>query len=492
VVYQEVTQVESEENSTKVREEVSTTNHNITDNVSTEKKYVCQYCGAEFTRSIDLARHIKYKHPKHASKKAKDTHKAQNKTQADTQSTSKDTQADTQPPGTPHPPMEERLIRSPKEELEEWFISELEKNLPLFVAKDKIEPIVKTLRQYPDIIWDPNRLRYHILQISPKAHDYLLDWTLTGLYKELQELKTKFEKRFGHMLPPINPPQDLGMGHPGFTPPRRYREELPFGEEITRQYGGGVTGGQGPSLQDYLLRDLINRLLDKLEDKESEKQREPLVEIPNPWGAGTMKIPVSQAPTYLMIKSVQDQISALRKAIEGQKPKEEGSEEPKEPTVKIQTEDGKEVELPASQAVYYVQVMHEKERAKMLEQRLEKLEGQIQQMYQNVAPERVVNAFERLGYYKNPSPTVELINKTRQDFNRMLDRILGMMELQMKRQIPPNLPQLQYRESLLTPGERKKKTEEIKKTIKKIEEVEGTKEDIKKEVKKIVRPLEAK
>jgi len=45
--------------------------------MSTGKKYVRPYCGAEFTRSIDLTRHVKYKHPKHAGKKSKGTHKAQ-------------------------------------------------------------------------------------------------------------------------------------------------------------------------------------------------------------------------------------------------------------------------------------------------------------------------------------------------------------------------------------------------------------------------------
>ena len=480
--------MKNEENDTKVREEVSTMSHNIGTNMdnpsdnetqksnSEEKVYICPHCGAKFNQSIDLARHIRWNHPDKAKGKKHTKEKGEDM-------------------GTPHPPEEEEPIKSPKEELEGWFISELEKNLPLIVAKDKVKTIVKTLRQYPDIIWDPNRLRYHILQIAPKAHDYLLDWTLTNLYRELQEMKAKLERRSGHMLPPINPPQNLGMRHPGFTPPRRYREELPFGDETTRWYDWEGTSGQGPSLQDYLLRDLITRLLDKLEDK--EKQKEPLVEVPNPWGQGTIKVPASQAMTYLMIKSVQDQISALKKTIENQKPEEE----PKEPKVKIQTEDGREIELPASQAVYYIQVMHERERSKMLEQRLESMEKQMQQMYQNMAPERMVRALEELGYYKQPSPTYDLINKTRQDFNRILDKILQMMELQMRRQIPPNLPQLQAQQGfmlqgqqgfILTPEERKKKADEIKRTIKKIEEVEKTKEDIKKEVKKIIEPLEAK
>ena len=62
---------------------------------------MCPHCDAEFTQSIDLTRHVKYKHLKHASKKSKNTHKAQTKTQTNTQPTSKDTQANTQPTGTP-------------------------------------------------------------------------------------------------------------------------------------------------------------------------------------------------------------------------------------------------------------------------------------------------------------------------------------------------------------------------------------------------------
>ena len=58
---------------------------------------MCPHCDAEFTQSIDLTRHVKYKHLKHASKKSKNTHKAQ----TNTQPTSKDTQANTQPTGTP-------------------------------------------------------------------------------------------------------------------------------------------------------------------------------------------------------------------------------------------------------------------------------------------------------------------------------------------------------------------------------------------------------
>ena len=475
-------EVTDKEDDVKVGEEIDTIyndNVNNTDNPpnnetqksdSGEKVYICPYCGAKFNQSIDYARHIRLKHPD----KAKDKRHTKKKDED---------------MGTPHPPEEEELIKSPKEELEEWFISELEKDLPLIVGNKKVKPIMKTLRQYPDIIWDPNRLRYHILQIAPNAHDYLLDWTLTGLYKGLQKLKAKFEGRFGYMLPTITPPeQGLGFGYSGITPPRErgvgYHEhpQPPYpGHEITRPPSWEGTSGQGTSVRDALLIKLIDKLFDKLEDKEGEKQKEPLVEIPNPWGAGTIKIPASQAPTYLMIKSVQDQISALKRTIEDQKPKEEseGPKEPKEPTVKIQTEDGKEIELPASQAVYYIQVMHEKERAKMLERRLETMEKQMQQLYQNMAPERVVKAFEELGYYKQPSPTYDLINKTRQDLNNMLDRILGIMELQMKRQMPPNLPQLrdQY-ESKYTPEERKKKIEAIKQNIKKAENIAKLEKEI--------------
>ena len=96
---------------TNMTERTDVSKQGTVSNVSTEKKRTCPHCDAEFTQSIDLTRHVKYKHPKHASKKSKDTHKAQTKTQTNTQPTSKDTQANTQPTSTrgwgvpPSPPL---------------------------------------------------------------------------------------------------------------------------------------------------------------------------------------------------------------------------------------------------------------------------------------------------------------------------------------------------------------------------------------------------
>jgi len=172
-------------------------------------------------------------------------------------------------------------------------------------------------------------------------------------------------------------------------------------------------------------------------------------------------------PTYLMIKSVQDQVNALREAI--LKGQEKPKEEPKEPTVKIPTEEGT-IELPASQAIYYIQMLHEKEKRKETEERLRMVEQQMLEMSKSFSPENLLKAVEQLGFRRYPSPTYELINKTRQDLNNMLDRILGMMELQMRRQMPPNLPQLQTQYGpKYTTEERQKKIQTIKENLKKAE-----------------------
>ncbi|RLD17599.1 MAG: hypothetical protein DRI33_04910, partial [Caldiserica bacterium] len=201
---------------------------------SGEKVYICPYCGAKFDKAINYARHIRLKHPD----KAKDK---------------KHTKKKDEDVGTSHPPEEEELIKSPKEELEEWFINKLEEDLPTIVGKGKVKIIIKTLRQNPNIIWDPQRLRYHIIQIAPtNINDYLLDWTLTSLYQELEEYKTKIESKFGHLLPQIRPPEPGSeFRYYRIAPPRErgvgYHEhpQPPYpSHEITRTHGWGGTSGQ--------------------------------------------------------------------------------------------------------------------------------------------------------------------------------------------------------------------------------------------------------
>jgi len=440
---------------------------------SNEEKYVCPYCNKIFNSEHALKVHIGMVHKEEIEGKTGEGGGVG---------------------GTSLP--EEPVIKSPKEELEEWFIKELEKRLPQAVGKQKAEIIVETIKDDPEIIWDPQRLRYHIIQLASRnINKYLLDWILNSLYRNLEEYKRSMEEMFGYMYPTITPPnpsinapypkvlppRDVPLTQPNFQKPMpamdyRFRPFEPVEFHSHQHYAPQPrVAEQRYPTQDAMLVKLLDKLLDKL-DREKEEQKEPLVEVPNPYGSGTIKVPASQVPTYLMIKSVQDQVNALREAI--LKGQEKPKEEPKEQTVKIPTEDGV-VELPASQAIYYIQMLHEKEKRREAEERLKRLEQQMVEMSKSFSPENLLKTIDQLGFRRYPSPTYELINKTRQDLNNMLDRILGMMELQMRRQMPPNLPQLQTQYGpKYTPEERQKKIQTIKENLKKAENLAKLEKEI--------------
>jgi len=425
---------------------------------SDKEKYICPYCNKVFNSEHALKVHIGMVHKEDAEEKEEET-------------------------STPSPP-EEPVIKSPKEELEEWFIKELEKRLPQAVGKQKAEVIIETIKDDPEIIWDMQRLRYHIIQLASRnINKYLLDWILNSLYRSLEDYKRSMEEMFGYVYPTITPPKPFNVyPSPRIYPPREmdaptyyteqhppYQYQYPYQKREERH-------SPPYSVHDVMLVRLLEKLLDKIDKKEKEMQKEPLVEIPNPYGQGTIKVPASQVGTYLMIKSVQDQLNSLKEAI--LKSQEKPKEEPKEPMVKIPTEEGV-VELPASQAIYFIQMQHEKEKRRETEEKLKKVEQQMLEMSKAFSPENLIKAVEQLGFRKYPSPTYDLINKTRQDLNNALDRILGIMEIQMRRQRPPNLPQLRSPyEPKYTPEEREKKMQEIEEKIKRAEKLAKLEKDI--------------
>ena len=432
-------------------------------------EYVCPYCGKTFNSEHALKVHIGMVHKEEVEETPKGGRGEGGTPQAQTP--------------------EEPVIKSPKEELEDWFINELAKRLPQVVGKEKAEVIIQTIRDDPEIIWDPQRLRYHIIQLASKnINKYLLDWVLNSLYRNLEEYRKNFEEALGYAYPPISPPRMPTSGlYPRPYPPREgpyprqyfrpepiefpeHTQHVPYPHAYRPQYAHPTPEHGGSS---ELLR-LLDKILDKLDRREREEAKEPLVEVPNPYGEGTIKVPLSQVPTYLMLKGIQDQINALKEAIA--KLQEKPKEEPKEQTVKVPTENGV-IELPASQAVYFIQMMHERERRKETEERLKRVEQQMVEMTKSLSPERLIKAVEDLGFRRYPSPTYELLNKTRQDLNNMLDRILSMMELQMRRQAQLSLPQFQHGEKY-TPEERQRKINEMKEKLKRAENIAKLEKEI--------------
>ena len=414
------------------------------------KVYVCQYCGKAFDNEHALRVHIGMVHGAERE-------------------------------GV----IQEPIIKSPKEELEEWFISELERRLPRIVGKQKTDIIIETIRENPDMIWDPAQTRHHIIQLAPRnISTYLLDLTLSSLYKRLDEYKRKIEETFGYPYSPIIPPREplQEAPYPRVYPPREYGYWY-RGSEYNRQYYPPYEpyepnyrmSGARYQPRESTITSLVEKLIEKLFEKAEKEDKEKLVEVPNPWGEGTIKVPESQMMTYLMMKSVQDQVNTLKEAI--LKNQEKPKEEPKEPTVKIPMEDGSVIELPASQAVYHLQIMHEKEKRKETEKRLEKVEQQMLEMSKSVSPDNILRAVEQYGYKKYSSPTYDLINKTRQDINTALDRIFGLLESQIKRQMAQNLPNIPET-GKYTPEERQEKIKDIKQRINKAEKLAKLEKEI--------------
>jgi len=449
---------------------VTNTVDNIDNKQSTgKKKYVCPYCGAEFDKSIDYARHIRLEHPEHTKPKQKP-----------------------KPQPITYEPDEEEdegPLPSPQEELERWFIKQLENKLPYAIPSKKVPIIIETLEEDPDMIWTPARLETHIRQLAgAKINDYMLSWILSSLYSKLNERSMELQKTSGIMLPSIAPPRGPGnIINPNITQPRepryQYFEQKPgyFERRTYPPYEPAPRHEMPPSYyptprptydtfhnrEDDTTKILILKLLDKvLEDKEkqpkpAQKPSEPMVEIPNPFGSGTMKVPASQAPIYLMMKSIQDELQALANVITSKNEEPKSTEPPK-----VKLPDG--TELPADQAVYYIQMIQEKEKRALLEQRLRSMENQMQQLYQNLSPERLAKVVEELGFQKSGSPTLDLLNKTRQDLNKMIDRMMTIIEIQAKRGVSPLPP---FGQAHYTPEEREQKLRQLKETLSKAEEI---------------------
>jgi len=379
--------------------------------------------------------------------------------------------------------------------------AQLAEKLPLAIGDKSTRLVLKTLEDDPSIIWDSRYLATHIVQLvgGKKYNKYLLQWILNSLYQKLNERIRDLSSAYSIYLPTVTEPDwsfiEEGVGVPmvkkeGFRPSRPSRPSLrPPTERREESDSAGWPSqrpmtyplypqqyppyppypqapaqpqpqGQGSNITEALLIKLLDKVLNENEEVKQKKQEEPMVEVPNPFGEGMMKVPASQAPLYLMVKGLQDQMKALQEAItKGTNP-----QEPKLPKVKLP--DG--TELPADQAVYYIQVMQEKEKRALLEERLKTMEQQMQQLYQNLNPERLMRAVEELGFQRSGSPTLDLLHKTRQDLNKMADRLIQLLELQMKRGGGPVLPTFGPK---YTPEERRIKLNELKDRLRRGEQL---------------------
>jgi len=362
----------------------------------------------------------------------------------------------------PEPEPDIPPLPPPKDELEDWFIAQLEKKLPYAIGGGKrLQFIIDTLKEDKELIWSPSQLETHIRQIAgPKINDYMLRYVLTSLYRELNRRAATMGAQGVPLsfLPDVQPPHE--EPYIPITPPPPQHHQYPHKREYPSypQYQD-YPPPQPPSppnesIQGTVLKELIDLLKER-----GKKDGEEKIDIPNPFGEGTIKVPVSQAPLYMAIKSIQEQIKTLAENL-GEKLKP--PEPPKEEKIKVD----KDLELPADQAFYYLQAKHAEEKSKLLEQRLEAMEQQMLEIQKTWSPERLSKFIEEVGASKNPSPTLDFLDKTRKDLDSKLDRLIAFFEKQARPQAPFQPPQPRY-----TPEERKRKIKELNQRIKNAEEI---------------------
>jgi len=210
-------------------------------------------------------------------------------------------------------------IPTPKEEIEEWFISQLEQKLQLAINSKKVSLIVKTLRDAPDVVEIPS----------------------------------------------------------------------PFGEGTIK-----VPASQAGI---YLALKAINEQIKAMKE---EKKEEQMIKVPNPFGTGEITVPASQVSMILAI-------GGMTKRIE------------KEEKRKVRLPDG--TEMPVEEALFHMQLKSEQEKSKFFEEQSKTLQSHLVQLTQSTST-------------NISSPTLEFLNNLRQDFDDKVDKIITFLQLQADRQ----------------------------------------------------------
>ena len=607
------------ENKEKQPTELATETHKQAKERVETRTYTCPICGREFTSLQAYAAHMRW-HKEAEKKKAKEA-------KARVESEEIMEEGEEGEGGWYLPDSgDEPIIRSPKEELEHWFISQLANRLPLAVGEKRAKIIIETLKEDPDVIWDPQLLKVHIMQLAPtNVNKYLLDWILRVLYKQLESKKKNIEESYGFMFGSVSPPEERGYLMPSIRPPKdeledfgsfrsrsrispprmsfdreafedhfedyeyKRRPRRKFYEDEDFDFMPSFPRSNGESETTKAILDLLAKLIDEIKSikeskppeplvevpapdgsgvirappsmvpfilqmykekaekkkepepyvelpnpygegvirvpaslapkymemfygkKEKEKAKEPMVDVPNPFGQGTLKVPASLAPVYIELAKLQKEkesdkseptveipnpngtgtikvpaslapvymsLLELTKAV-----KEIKEKKPEEKKIKVFTEEGKFIEMSPEEAIYYMQLQAEKEKQKQLEQTVRNLQSQIEKMYSVLHPKNVTKLLEELGYAKQGSPTLALLNSARQDMNKIADRLFSLAEMQMKNQMALyNLPKGSQGSTvgpMMTPEERKEKIEKLKKGISLAQQIAEIEKEIK-------------
>jgi len=169
-----------------------------------------------------------------------------------------------------------------------------------------------------------------------------------------------------------------------------------------------------------------------------------VVEIPSPFGEGTIKVPASQAGIYLALKAINEQIKAMKEEKKEEQmikvPNPFGTGEITVPasqvsmilaiggmTKRIEKEEKRKVrlpdgtEMPVEEALFHMQLKSEQEKSKFFEEQSKTLQSHLVQLTQSTST-------------NISSPTLEFLNNLRQDFDDKVDKIITFLQLQADRQ----------------------------------------------------------
>jgi hypothetical protein len=290
------------------------------ENTSNKDKYTCKVCGKTFDSLQGLAGHMR-------------THNKKKPEPTPAYSTDMDDEG-----GEGYMDDDEVLI-PPKEQLETWFIKELQEVMPKVMGKKHVELFLSFLSKHPEWIWDSFTLTSRLQTLckgnvkNPEALQLLLE----DLYSQLESKKNEMETFWGsihaRIIPPtgggypyghrgtqVNPPvqNQYGMYAPSNLPPNPYDPMYsnrqgniipPFpnpdmyGQRPNDPMGfnGGAPMGHPSSnpSEDRMMK-MMERMMDRIEKIERKNTREPMVEVPHPSGRGMIRVPSSQAHSYMM------------------------------------------------------------------------------------------------------------------------------------------------------------------------------------------------
>jgi len=387
---------------------------------------------------------------------------------------------------TPPPPEDEKeeereeeaidVIKPPEIEFQEKAIEFLKKNLPnvFGIDKNRVKYIIETIKQNPNVLFNPAMLHMHIKWFAPKANDYHLSLVINSMFSQLQHL----------LHPPSPPPIPMmagsnspaptpypmygltGFTNPQYTPSVPY---MPFNTAYTQAQpqqrkvykiaiDGQVIETDDP--KEYLaLKEWVEEQKRREEEREREKREHELrmkkleEEIKKiarmDETEEKKKVPPSSHENEL-IKTLNSRLSTLERELSNlRKEKEELQRQLDEERRK-----------------------HEVEKIRALEEELKTLRS----MYSD--PFKIVEMYEeklrRLGYAKSGKSLLDILDHGVRDIGDTVKQLINRL---------PRAPQGQPVK--YTEDERINKIRQIKEGIKESEELVQAEEDLIKAAEKL-------